>query len=79
MSDAALADFNKLTDSFSTEELVSAISILSEKLKKIFINEETNSLEDDLLAEREEIREQMRNGTLQTYSTMEEYRRAKSI
>ncbi|MBQ2530643.1 MAG: hypothetical protein II547_10345 [Treponema sp.] len=42
MSDAALADFNKLTD--------------------------------DLLAEREEIREQMRNGTLQTYSTMEEYK-----
>lgn len=44
MSDAALADFNKLTD--------------------------------DLLAEHEEIREQMRNETLQTYSTMEEYRRA---
>ena len=39
MSDAAMADFNKLTD--------------------------------DLLAEHEEIREQMRNGTLQTYSTME--------
>jgi len=39
MSDAMMDDFIKMADSFSGEELVSAISILSEKLKKVFVNE----------------------------------------
>ena len=40
MSDAMMADFNRITDSFSGEELVSAISILTEKLKKLFAGTE---------------------------------------
>nr|MBP3283717.1 hypothetical protein [Treponema sp.] len=40
MSDAMMADFNRITDSFSGEELVSAISILTEKLKKVFVKDE---------------------------------------
>ncbi len=40
MSDAMMSDFMRITDSFSGEELVSAISILSEKLKKMFANSE---------------------------------------
>ena len=33
MSDAMMADFNRITDSSSGQELVSAISILTEKVK----------------------------------------------
>ena len=47
MSDAAMADFMRITDSFSGEELVSAISILTEKLKTLFAKEKSPSLEDD--------------------------------
>ena len=79
MSDAAMADFMRITDSFSGEELVSAISILTEKLKTLFAKEKSSSLEDDLLSERAEIRSKIEAGTLKTYSTMEEYRRAQSL
>ena len=79
MSDSAMTDFIRITDSFSGEELVSAISILTEKLKNFFAKEDSSSLEDDLLSERAEIRSQIASGTLKTYSTMEEYRRAQSL
>ena len=79
MSDTAMADFMRITDSFSDEELVSAISILTEKLKNFLVKENTSSLEDDLLSERAEIRSKIASGTLKTYSTMEEYRRAQSL
>ena len=79
MSDAMMNDFIKMTDTFSSEELVSAISILTEKLKKIFIKEKEVSLEKSLLQDRAEILSQINDGTLKTYSTMEEYRRVKSL
>ena len=41
MSDALMADFNRITDSFSGEELISGISILTEKLKKLFVKDES--------------------------------------
>ena len=41
MSEAVLADFNRIADSLSGEELVSAISILTEKLKKLFVKDES--------------------------------------
>lgn len=40
MSDSAMTDFIRITDSFSCEELVSAISILTEKLKNFFCKRE---------------------------------------
>ena len=40
MSDAMMSDFMKMADSFSGEELASAISILSEKLKAVFVSDD---------------------------------------
>ena len=57
MSDAMMTDFMRITDSFSGEELVSAISILSEKLKKMFANSEKKaniSKEEQKLSKEEQ-------------------------
>ncbi len=50
---------------------------LSPKAKVSF--EETSQLEDELLSERDEIRTKIADGTLQTYSNMEEYRRSHAL
>ncbi len=41
--------------------------------------EELSPLEESLLADRAEIRAQIADGTLQTYSTIEDYRKAHAL
>ncbi len=41
--------------------------------------EELSPLEESLLADRTEIRAQIADGTLQTYSTIEDYRKAHAL
>ena len=42
-------------------------------------NQQNSKLEEELLSDRREIRSQIENGTLQTYSNMAEYRNAYAL
>ena len=47
--------------------------------KVSFSMDELSPLEKSLLEDREEIRSQIKAGTLQTYSSMEEFRRSNAL
>lgn len=53
--------------------------ILTHFPKVSFSMDELSPLEKSLLEDREEIRSQIKNGTLQTYSSMEEFRRINAL